>query len=137
MRINLELGFKTWTYLLVLSVKFFYVSYIISFMKIAGPLQTVNKCKAEKNFFMKDADVDVVVRSIRDASGAYLRQTLTEGRVDVVEAVEEVPPPRQFLRSLPEKRWREEEKQLIISVLDHAPPKLTLTQAQCVLTFPV
>ena len=57
MRINLELGFKTWTYLLVLSVKFFYVSYIISFMKIAGPLQTVNKCKAEKKFFMKDADV--------------------------------------------------------------------------------
>ena len=28
--------------------KFFYVSYIISFMKITGPLQTVNKCKAER-----------------------------------------------------------------------------------------
>ena len=50
----------------------------------------------------------------------YLRQTLTEGGVDVVKAVKEVPTPREFLRSLPEKRCKEEEKQLIISTLDHA-----------------
>ena len=53
-------------------------------------------------------------------SGVYLCQTLTEGGIDVVEAVQEVPPPREFLRSLPEKCRCEEEKQLIILALDHA-----------------
>ena len=69
---------------------------------------------------MKDADVEVMVQLIHDASGVHLCQTLTEGGIDVVEAVQEVPPPREFLRSLPEKCRHEEEKQLIISALDHA-----------------
>ena len=38
----------------------------------------------------------------------------------MVEAVVEVLPPREFLRSLPEKRRWEEEKQFIISAFDHA-----------------
>ena len=53
-------------------------------------------------------------------SGVYLHQVLTEGGIDVVEAVQEVPPSREFLRSLPEKWRHEEEKQLIILALDHA-----------------
>ena len=44
---------------------------------------------------------------------------LTEGGIDVVEAAQEVLPPREFIRSLPEKRRCEEEKQLIILALDH------------------
>ena len=69
---------------------------------------------------MKNADVEVVVQSICDMSGVYLCQVLTEGSIEVVEAAQEVPPPREFLRSLPKKHRCEEEKQLIILALDHA-----------------
>ena len=63
---------------------------------------TFKKLAAKHWLAMKNADVDVVMRSIRDASGVCLRQTLMEGGVDIVEAVEEVPPLTEFLRSLPE-----------------------------------
>ena len=69
---------------------------------------------------MQDADVEVVVRSIHNSAGVYLCQVLTEGGINVVDTAQEVPQPQEFLQSLPEKcRW-EEEKQLIISALDHA-----------------
>ena len=87
---------------------------------IPAMVATFKKLAAKHWSAMKDVDVDVVMRSIRDAGSVYLRQTLMEGGVDVMESVEEVPPSREFLHSLPGKRHWEEEKQLMISALDHA-----------------
>ena len=80
---------------------------------------------------MKDTDVEVMVQLICDMSGVNLCQTLTEGGIDVVEAVQEVPPPREILRSLPKKCRCEEEKQLIISALDHTSEAHTHASTMC------
>ena len=61
----------------------------------------------------------------------FICQVLTEGGIDVIEAVKEVPPPREFLRSLPKKQRYEEEKQLIISALDHALEEHTHVRTMC------
>ena len=89
------------------------------------------KLAAKHWIAMKDADVDIIVRSIKDSAGIYLRQMLTEGGVDVVESVAEVPLPREFLQSLPEKRCQEEEKQLIIATMDHTSEAHAHTSTMC------
>ena len=68
---------------------------------------------------MQDVDVEVVVRLIQNPAGVYLCQVLTKGGIDVIDAAQEVPQPQEFLQSLAEKCRQEEEKQLIISALDH------------------
>ena len=63
-------------------------------------LAMVTACKqlAAKHWTaMKDVDIDIIMRSIRDSGGIYLRQTLTEGGIDIIESVTEVPSPRDFL----------------------------------------
>ena len=69
---------------------------------------------------MGDADPDVVIRSIHDPACVYLRQHLSPEGLQMIDPVEEVPVGHQFLRQLPEKQRREEEKMLIIDTLDHA-----------------
>ena len=58
-----------------------------------------------------------------------------EGGVDTVEAVKEVPSPRLFLQSLPEKRHQKEEKHLIISALDHTSEAPAHTSTMCAHIF--
>ena len=68
---------------------------------------------------MAKADVDVVLRSIHDSNCVYLRQHLTTEGVDVVELVTDVPEGWTFLRQLPEKVWKMEVQELIVSCFDH------------------
>ena len=98
---------------------------------IHATITVFKKLTAKHWVVMKDADIEVVVRSIHDVSGVYLCQTLMEGGIDVVEAVQEVPPLREFLRSLPKKCRCEEEKQLTISALHHASEAHTHVSTMC------
>ena len=68
---------------------------------------------------MAKADVDVVLWSIHDSNCVYLWQHLTTEGVDVVEPVTDVPEGWTFLRQLPEKVWKMEVQELIVSCFDH------------------
>ena len=68
---------------------------------------------------MKNADVDTVVRAIKDLACLHLRQHLTPGGMEVQEPATEVPTSWEFLRQLPEKKRKEEEHALIISTFNH------------------
>ena len=68
---------------------------------------------------MAEADVDVVLKSIHDPSCVYLHQHLTTEDVDVVEPVTDVPEGWTFLRQLPEKVWKTEVWELIVSCFNH------------------
>ena len=58
---------------------------------------------------MGDADVDVILRTIKDPTAVYLRQHLTRGGVEVVDPPKEIPTGPEFIRQLPERaRWAEE-----------------------------
>ena len=68
---------------------------------------------------MAEANVEVVLRSIHDPSCVYLCQHLTTKGVDVTEPVTEVPEGWTFLRQLPEKVWKTEVQELIVTCFDH------------------
>ena len=68
---------------------------------------------------MAEADVDVVLQFIHDSNCVYLWQHLTTEGVDVVELVTDVPEGWTFLRQLPEKVWKTEVRELIMSCFDH------------------
>ena len=68
---------------------------------------------------MKNADVDTVVKAIRDPACLHLRQHLTPGGVEVQEPATEVPTGWEFLWQLPEKKREEEVHALIISTFNH------------------
>ena len=68
---------------------------------------------------MAEADVDVVLKSIHNPSCVYLHQHLTTEGVDVAEPVTDVPEGWTFLRQLPEKVWKTEVWELIMSCFDH------------------
>ena len=63
--------------------------------------------------------MDVVLRSIHDSSCVYLHQHLTTGSVDVVEPATDIPEGWTFLRQLPEKVWKKEVWELIMSCFNH------------------
>ena len=46
---------------------------------------------------MGDADIDVVLHTIRDPAAVYLRQHLTRGGVDVFNPPEDIPPRPEFI----------------------------------------
>ena len=46
---------------------------------------------------MGDADVDVVIHTIRDPAAVYLQQHLMRGGVEVVEPPEEIPTGPEFI----------------------------------------
>ena len=68
---------------------------------------------------MAEADVEVVLKSIHDPSCVYLHQHLTTKGVDVTELATEVPEGWTFFRQLPEKVWKTEVWELIVTCFDH------------------
>ena len=52
---------------------------------------------------MGDADVNVVLRTIKDPATVYLRQHLTRGGVDVFDPPEDILSRPEFIRQLPER----------------------------------
>ena len=63
--------------------------------------------------------MDVVLRSIHNSNCVYLQQHLTTEGVDVAELATDVPEGWTFLRQLPEKVWKTEVWELIVSCFDH------------------
>ena len=69
---------------------------------------------------MGDADVDVVLHTIKDPAVVYLCQHLTRGGVEVFDPPEEILTGPEFIRQLPERtRWAEETA-FIADIFDHA-----------------
>ena len=69
---------------------------------------------------MGDADVDVILRMIKDPTAVYLQQHLTRGGVEVVDPPEEMLTGPEFIRQLPERaRWAEETA-FITDIFEHA-----------------
>ena len=68
---------------------------------------------------MAEANVDVVLKSIHDPSCVYLCQHLTTEGVNVAEPATDVPEGWTFLRQLPEKVWKTEVWELIMTCFDH------------------
>ena len=52
---------------------------------------------------MGDADVDIVLRTIKDPAAVYLCQHLTRGGVKVFDPPEEIPTGPEFIHQLPER----------------------------------
>ena len=69
---------------------------------------------------MGDADVDIVLRTIRDPTALYLRQHLTSRGIVVVDPPEEIPTSPEFLLNLPERTRRAEELAYIGDIFEHA-----------------
>ena len=69
---------------------------------------------------MGDADVDVILRAIKDPTALYLRQHLMAGGVEVVDPPEELPSGEEFLRWLPEWARQAEETAFIVDIFSHA-----------------
>ena len=64
---------------------------------------------------MAEADVDVVLKSIHDPSCVYLHQHFTTEGVNVAEPATDIPEGWTFLRQLPEKVWKTEVWELIVT----------------------
>ena len=69
---------------------------------------------------MGDADVDFVLRSIKDPTVVYLRQHLMAGGVKVVDPPKELPSGQEFIWQLPEWARRAEETAFIVNIFSHA-----------------
>ena len=52
---------------------------------------------------MGDADIDVILHTIKYPTAVYLQQHLTRGGVKVVDPPEEIPTGPEFIRQLPER----------------------------------
>ena len=68
---------------------------------------------------MAEADMNNIVKTIRDPSCLHLHQFLSTGGIAITEPASDIPQGWEFLRSLPEKTRKHEERQLIISMFDH------------------
>ena len=69
---------------------------------------------------MTNANPEVLIRSIHDLACIYLHQHVTKGGINIVVPDEEPPSGRDFVRELPEKKWKEKELELIIGIFDSA-----------------
>ena len=69
---------------------------------------------------MGDADVDVILRTIKDPAAVYLHQHLTRGGVKVFDPPEEIPTGPEFIRQLPERTRHAEETAFIADIFKHA-----------------
>ena len=69
---------------------------------------------------MGDADVDIVLRLIKDPMALYLRQNLMAGGIKVVDPPKEIPSGQEFLRQLPEQARQAEEPAFIVDIFNHA-----------------
>ena len=86
---------------------------------LRSTVMSLKKLMVKHWWQMAEADVDVVLKSIHDPSCVYLHQHLTTEGVDVVEPVTDVPEGWTFLRQLPEKVWKMEVQEFIVSCFDH------------------
>ena len=87
---------------------------------LAQTIQNFKKIVARQWESMGDADVDVILRSIKDPTAVYLQQHLTAGGVEVVDPPEELPSGQEFIRQLPEWARQAEETAFIIDIFSHA-----------------
>ena len=83
-------------------------------------IQNFKKVVTKQWESMGDADVDIILRSIKDPTVLYLRQHLTAGGIKVVDPPEELPAGQQFLRQLPEQARQVEEMAFIVDIFSHA-----------------
>ena len=80
---------------------------------------SLKKVMAKHWVGMAEADMNNIVKTIRDLSCLHLCQFLSTGSIAVTEPASDIPEGWEFLRSLPEKNRKHEEHQLIISTFDH------------------
>ena len=69
---------------------------------------------------MGDADVDVVLHTIKDPAAVYLHQHLTSGGIEVFDPPEEIPTGSEFICQLPERTRHAEETAFISDIFHHA-----------------
>ena len=82
-------------------------------------IKTFKKIVVRQWATMGDADVDVILRTIKDPTAVYLRQHLQRGGVEVMDPPKELPTGQEFMRQLPERaRWAEETA-FIIDIFEH------------------
>ena len=86
---------------------------------LAQTIQNFKKIVARQWESMGDANVDVILRSIKDPMMVYLWQHLTAGGIKVVDPPEELPSGQEFIRQLPEWARQAEEMVFIIDIFDH------------------
>ena len=69
---------------------------------------------------MGDADVEVILHTIKDPTVVYLHQHLTRGGVEVFDPPEEILTGPEFIHQLPERARRVEEAAFITDIFNHA-----------------
>ena len=83
-------------------------------------IQNFRKIVARQWETMGDADIDVILQTIKDPTAVYLWQHLTRGGVEVVDPPKEIPTGLEFIRQLPKRaRWAEE-MAFISDIFEHA-----------------
>ena len=87
---------------------------------LSQTIQNFKKVVAKQWESMGDANVDVILRSIKDPMALYLRQHLMAGGIEVVDPPEELPSGQEFLRQLPEQARQAEETAFIVNIFSHA-----------------
>ena len=83
------------------------------------PFKISRKLLRSSGRALGDANVDIVLRTIKDPTALYLRQHLTAGGVEVVDPPEELPSGQEFMRQLPERARRAEEMAFITDIFSH------------------
>ena len=82
-------------------------------------IQNFKKIVVRQWATMGDADVDVILKTIKDPTAVYLRQHLTSRGVEVVDPPEDLPTGQEFLQQLPEwARWAKETA-FIMDIFEH------------------
>ena len=87
---------------------------------LAQTIRNFKKIVARQWETMGDADVDIILCTIKDPAAVYLHQHITRGGVEVVDPPEEIPTGPEFIRQLPERTRRAEETAFISDIFHHA-----------------
>ena len=83
-------------------------------------IRNFKKIVARQGEMMGDADIDVVLHTIKDPTAMYLHQHITRGGVEVVDPPEEIPTGPEFIQQLPERTRHAEETAFISDIFHHA-----------------
>ena len=83
-------------------------------------IKNFKKLVAKQWETMGDADIDIVLCTIKDPAAVYLHQHLTRGGVEVVDPPEEIPTGQEFIRQLSERTRHAEETAFISDIFHHA-----------------
>ena len=87
---------------------------------LAQTIQNFKKIVVKQWQSMGDADVDIILRTIKDPTALYLRQHLMAGGIEVVDLPKELPSGEEFMRQLPEWARQAEEMAFITDIFSHA-----------------